>query len=291
MTSMFKSDEARARVLSWYERFHARIASPTTSRVVSTRFGETHVLVGGPEDAPPVVVLHGALASSAHALVELAPLLERFRVYAVDVIGQSVKSADFRPRVDNDDYGHWLADVLDGLGLSRASVVGISWGGFASIRLAAAHPERIEKLVLLVPAGIVGSPAWGGWVRVGWPMTKYVLFPSAERLRAFVKNLLTTLDDEEWVGFLGDAFRSYNLSMKVPALARPEELRAFSAQTMVIAADHDASFPGDALLARVRELFPSLASAEVIADCNHCPPTTDAFRAWLAGRIDGFLVG
>jgi pimeloyl-ACP methyl ester carboxylesterase len=289
MTSMFKNAEARARVASWYDRFHARIAAPTESRVVPTRFGETHVLSGGPADAPPVVILHGALATSAHALVELAPLLERFRVHAVDVIGQSVKSADARPRVDNDDYGHWLADVLDGLGLARAHVVGISWGGFASIRLAAAHPDRIEKLALLVPAGVVGSPAWDGWVRVGWPMTKYVLFPSDARLEAFLKNLLTTPDDREWVGFLGDAFRAYNLNMKVPTLARPEELRAFRAPTLVLGADRDASFPGAALLQRAADLFPNLAGTELIADCNHCPPTTDAFRAWLAGKIGAFL--
>ncbi|MBX3252330.1 MAG: alpha/beta hydrolase [Myxococcales bacterium] len=289
MRSMFKNAEARVRMASWYDRFHARIPSPTASRVVQTRFGDTHVLVGGPDDAPPVVVLHGALASSAHALVELAPLLERFRLHAVDVIGQSVKSADARPRVDNDDYGHWLADVLDGLELSCARVVGISWGGFASIRLAAAHPARIEKLALLVPAGLVGSPAWDGWVRVGWPMTKYVLFPSEARLRAFMKNLLTTPDDREWVGFLGDAFRAYNLSMKVPALARPEDLSAFTAPTLVLAADRDASFPGAALLQRAREVFPNLAESELIPNCNHCPPTTDDFRAWLAQRIGAFL--
>jgi 2-hydroxy-6-oxonona-2,4-dienedioate hydrolase len=289
MTSMFKDAAARARVASWYDRFHARIPSPTESRVVETRFGDTHVLVGGPKDAPPVVVLHGALATSAHALVELAPLLERFRLYAVDVIGQSVKSAEARPRVDNDDYGHWLADVLDGLTLPRARIVGISWGGFAAIRLAAAHPERIEKLALLVPAGLVGSPLWDGWVRIGWPMTKYVLFPSEARLRAFVRNLLTTADDGEWARFLGDAFRAYNLNMKVPALARVEELRSFTAPTLVLAADRDASFPGAALLQRARELFPNLADSELITDCNHCPPTTDVFRAWLAQRIGAFL--
>ena len=38
------------------------------------------------------------------------------------------------------------------------------------------------------------------------------------RLRAFVQNLLTTPDDSEWVGFLGDAFRAYNSNMKLPAL-------------------------------------------------------------------------
>jgi hypothetical protein len=28
----------------------------------------------------------------------------------------------------------------------------------------------------------------------------------------------------------------------------------------------------------------------LIKDCNHCPPTTDAFRQWLSGRLTRFLI-
>src|SRR5262249_4685580 len=77
MTSLFKDDAARLTLLGWFERFRAKLTVPTESRTVTTRFGDTHVLVGGPAGAPALVVLHGALASSAHVLVELAPLLER----------------------------------------------------------------------------------------------------------------------------------------------------------------------------------------------------------------------
>ena len=91
---MFKSPAARETIERWHGRFRDQIGSPVESRTVPTSFGATHVLVGGPENAPPLVILHGALASSAHLLVELRDLLKHFRVYAVDVIGQSVKSAD-----------------------------------------------------------------------------------------------------------------------------------------------------------------------------------------------------
>jgi hypothetical protein len=55
-------------------------------------------------------------------------------------------------------------------------------------------------------------------------------------------------------------------------------------------ADGDVSFPGQRLLARAPELFPALADQELIKDCRHCPPTTDAFRRWLSERISGFLL-
>lgn len=289
MKSMFKSEEAKALLTQWFDKFRARIGAPTESRVVQTKFGPTHVLVAGPENGPPLVLLHGAMASSAHALVELAPLLNSFRVYAVDVLGQSVKSADARPSVSNDEYGQWLVEVLDGLALPTAHVVGISWGGFVAIRLAALAPTRITRLVLLVPAGMVGGSAWKGFVKMGLPMTLFRLSPSEARLRDFVKNLLTTVDDD-WMPYLGDAFRSFNLNMKIPALARPEELKGFTAPTLVLAAEHDVSFPGQKVLDRAAQLFPALAETELIADSLHCPPTTDAFRQWLSGRVAKFLL-
>ncbi len=289
MKSVFKGEQAQAVLLQWFERFRERLPAPTEGRRVKTRFGDTHVLVGGPEEAPPVVLLHGALASSAHVLREMAPLLERFRVHAVDIIGQSVKSADARPSVSNNEYGEWLSEVMDGLSLPRAHVVGVSWGGFVAIRLAAFAPERIERLVLLMPAGVVKGPAWEGFSKVGFPMMLYLLSPSERRLKAFVRHLLTTHDDD-WMPYLGDAFRSFNLDIRVPALARPEEFKGLKAPTFVLGADRDVSFPGAQLLARAPELFPSLVDRELLKDCRHCPPTTEAFRHWLSERVGGFLL-
>lgn len=289
MRPMFKSPEARAVVAGWYERFLARVKTPTERRTVPTRFGDAHVLVGGPEGAPPLVLLHGAMASSAHAVAELEGLLARFRVYAVDVVGQSVMSADQRPPVKDDSYGRWLAEVMDGLGLPRAHVVGVSWGGFVAARLAALAPERVVRLALLVPAGLVTGPLVAGFLGVGLPMTMYLLRPSEARLEKFVANLLTTKDDD-WKRFLGDSFLSYDMAgMKVPALAKDGEFARLAAPVLVIGADKDLSFPGAQLVARAKALFPTLVDTEVIKDCNHCPPTTPEFRAWLSERLTRFL--
>jgi pimeloyl-ACP methyl ester carboxylesterase len=289
MKSAFRGEQAKAVLAQWFDRFREQLPVPTESRTVQTRFGATHVLVGGPQGAPSVVLLHGALASSAHVLRELAPLLERFRVYAVDVIGQSVKSADARPSVSNNEYGEWLTEVLDGLSLERTHVVGVSWGGFVAIRLAAHAPERIHRLALLVPAGVVNGSHWEGLTKIALPMMLYRLSPSPRRLEGMVRHLLTNTDDD-WAPYLGDAVRSFNMDMRVPALARPEELRRLKAPTLVLGAEGDVSFPGERLLARAPQLFPALVDQELIKGCRHCPPTTDAFRRWLAERISGFLL-
>jgi 2-hydroxy-6-oxonona-2,4-dienedioate hydrolase len=290
MSTLWKSEDGKARMREWFGRFRALLPSEVRDAQVETSFGSTHLLVGGPESGPPVVLLHGALATSAHVLVELEDLMKDHRVYAVDVLGQSVMSAEVRLPVGDESYGDWLVEVLDALHLEGASVIGVSWGGFVAQRLAARAPERIHALVLLVPAGVVPSPRWQGFLRMGWPLTRFLLAPKPARLAALAKNLLTTSDDPMWVPFLGDAFTFANLKgMEVPPLSRPGEFLGLRAPVFVIAADRDVSFPGDAVLAQARVLFPTLAGAHLLIDTQHSPPTTPEARREMATRVADFL--
>lgn len=284
---MFKDDAAKARIREWFDTFRAAIPCPTESRVLETPEGRTHVLVAGPADGPPLVCFHGALASSAHLLPELAGLVASHRVYAVDVVGQSVMSEDRRIDVRDGSYGAWARHVLEALRLRRAAVLGVSWGGFVALQAARAAPERVSALVLVVPAGIVAGPVWAGFTEIGWPLLLYRLAPSPARLHRLVGALFTG-QDERWTSYLGDAFLSYRLDMRVPPLATPEQLAAYRGPVLVLGGDADVHFPGAALAARARELFPQ-AEAEVLAGCKHSPPTDEAFRAENAARIGAFL--
>lgn len=150
------------------QRYHLK----QKSRFIETSFGKTHVLEGGNVKGRPMVILHGALASSAHILSELRYLADHFYLYAIDVIGQSVMSEDRHLSVHNNDYGLWLNECTGSLGLSRYSLIGVSFGGFVSMRTAAADPEALENLVLLVPAGLVNGRVWesmGGYFQTGFP--------------------------------------------------------------------------------------------------------------------------
>ena len=288
MPSTYKSPEARARLADWFHRFRDRIGFETESREVHTTAGRTHVLVGGPEEGDPLVALHGQLASSAHAMAELAPLFERFRVYAVDIVGQSPMSHDELLPVHDDAYGTWLVEVMDELGIASAHVVGVSFGGFVALRLAVVAPDRIRRLALLVPAGVVGSH-WSGWVRIGLPLTAWLLCPSEARLRRALAPMMST-PDEAWVAYMGDAFRSVELTrMRIPSLVQAGELQGLAAPTLVLAGDEDLSFPGPAVIERLQSVLPSLADSELLPGCRHLPPTTDAFRQRLSGRITRFL--
>lgn len=291
-TAMFQSEQARAGLQRYFDAFLARIVvrgGEVEARRVSTSVGETHLLVGGPVDAPPLVLLHGAMATSAHVLSELVPLLSAFRVYAIDVVGQSPQSSDVRLPVNDDSYGRWLVEVFEQLSLTRAHVVGVSFGGFVAQRLACHAPERIAKLALLVPAGMVSGSAWQGLTKMGWPMMRFLRAPTASNLQRFVDNLLSTPDDL-WRESIGASFVAARMdNMRVPMLTTPGAIAACTAPVLVVAAEHDVSFPGDKVLKRAPALFRGPLETELLADSKHSPPTTDAFRAWMSTRLRTFL--
>jgi pimeloyl-ACP methyl ester carboxylesterase len=293
-TDMFQSPDARRAVQRFHEQFRARVmerGGAVESQTVSTSFGETHLLVGGPEGAPPLVLIHGAMATSAHVLSELVPLLKDFRVYAVDVIGQSPMSADVRLPVNDNTYATWLAEVMDALKLEVANVVAVSFGGFVALRFASVAPARISRLALMVPAGMVSGSAWAGISKMGWPMMRYIKKPTPENLDSFVKNLLSTPGDTLWRDSIGASFVAARMdNMRVPKLAKNEELKAFAAPTLVVAAENDISFPGQKLIDRAKTLFRGPLETELLVGANHSPPTTDAFRTTMSQRIATFLL-
>jgi pimeloyl-ACP methyl ester carboxylesterase len=59
-----------------------------------------------------------------------------------------------------DAYERFLVDFLDELGVERAHLVGHSHGGRVSIALAAAHPERVGRLLLIDSAGLRPKRGW-----------------------------------------------------------------------------------------------------------------------------------
>jgi pimeloyl-ACP methyl ester carboxylesterase len=63
-------------------------------------------------------------------------------------------------------HGRDLVELLDDLGLAQVALVGNSMGGRTVLEVAVAHPERVERLVLVDP-GLPGV-AWSDETRAGW---------------------------------------------------------------------------------------------------------------------------
>lgn len=119
-------------------------------------------LAWGMETAPTWLALHGWLDNAA-SFTRLAPLLvERLgiRVVAVDFSGHGL-SRRHPPGTDYAiwDYTHDVLDALESLKLERATLLAHSMGAGVACLVAAALPERVERLVLIDGLGTLTTPA------------------------------------------------------------------------------------------------------------------------------------
>lgn len=281
--SIFKNEAAKERMEDWYGQFLKRAGIPTESKNVSTSYGVNHVLTAGDPSGPPLVCLHSMMTGSAHLLSEIALLAENFYLIAPDLPGQSVKGLSVHLPYKDNSHAKWLEEILEGLGLQKVHLLGVSLGGFVARQFASEHPGRVLSLTLIVPAGIVQGSLVKGFTKMALPMMRYKARPSEKNLKRLVENLITTWDDD-WAHYLGDAFNDFRPNLKIPPLASGQELQRLTMPCLVMGAEEDISFPGRELIARVKEQIPHVQT-ELLKNSRHSPPTTPEFRQWLTERI------
>ncbi len=102
---------------------------------------------------PPLVFVHGLSGSWPNWLEQLPVLAAERRVIAIDLPGFG-HSPMPRERITISGYARLLDGLLDALAIDAAAVVGNSMGGFISAELAIAFPQRVERMVLVSPAGL-----------------------------------------------------------------------------------------------------------------------------------------
>ena len=151
---VFRSDADAVEVMREYRAVLDRRPVPKQEIELPTSQGATFVLACGPETAPPVVLFHGAQANTAAWRPDIVLWSSRFRLYAVDMIGEAGLSARVRPPLIDDTHAIWLDDVFKGLGLARAALVGTSLGGWLALDYAMRRPSRASALALVCSAGI-----------------------------------------------------------------------------------------------------------------------------------------
>ncbi|MFC2006171.1 alpha/beta fold hydrolase [Chloroflexota bacterium] len=96
----------------------------------------------------PIILMHAAPHSSAMFLELMEVLGRELRVYAIDF--PSYGMSDHIPEQPTmSDYARFVTEVMDGLGVEKASFLGDAIGASVSMKLANAYPERVEKIVLV----------------------------------------------------------------------------------------------------------------------------------------------
>lgn len=154
MTGIYKTADGQKAVEESYRKILQYWPVKNRQFAVPTRQGETFVIACGKESAPPVVLLHGALANSAAWMGDVALWAQHNRIFAVDVIGEPGLSAQARPPLPSNAHAEWLADVLRGLRLEHTALVGVSLGGWLALDFATRNPARVDRMVLVCPGGV-----------------------------------------------------------------------------------------------------------------------------------------
>ncbi|MCP4260771.1 MAG: alpha/beta hydrolase [Planctomycetes bacterium] len=152
---IYTTPEGRAKYMAAYEAMFSLWTVPNDAVDVKTGYGSTHINVSGPSDGHSLVLLHGAGLSSTAWFANIAALSANYRVYAVDIIGDAGKSVADRVIEKRTDYAAWLKEVFDGLNIERAYLLGHSYGGWLTLNMALAHPDRLKAIVLLAPAASI----------------------------------------------------------------------------------------------------------------------------------------
>jgi 3-oxoadipate enol-lactonase len=122
---------------------------------------EVHAVVTGRPDGP-LLVLSNSLGST-HRMwdPQIEALGERFRVVRYDTRGHGRSPSPAGPYTIDDLAGDLVA-LLDRLGADRAHLVGLSLGGMTAMRVAAAYPQRVSRMVLLCTGAQL--PPASGWL-------------------------------------------------------------------------------------------------------------------------------
>ena len=188
-------------------------------------------------------------------LSELSLLSENARLYVPDIPGQSVRGIDKKFLLRDASYAYWLCDVLDSLELNSVGLFGVSWGGWIARMTASSFPERVDRMALLVPAGIVNGSHIKSMLKMLFPLIRYKISPTRANLKTLLGPILTTFDDE-WLDFIETAMHDWQLDCRIPPLATDTQLSSLQVPTLAIAAEHDRSFPGQLLIDRVSRTIP-----------------------------------
>jgi 2-hydroxy-6-oxonona-2,4-dienedioate hydrolase len=118
----------------------------------------TRYLRAGNPSAPKLVCLHGVGGHAEAYVRNLAAHAEHFDVWAIDMVGHGWSD---KPDADLEIpvYIEHIQKFMRAAGIARAHFSGESLGGWVASRLAADHPERVDRLVLNTAGGSQADPA------------------------------------------------------------------------------------------------------------------------------------
>ncbi len=263
MKTAFKTPEGKEAIHRFTSGLLKHWMAPNTMTFADTRFGQAHVIACGPTDGPAVVLLHGSAMSSVMWMGDAPVLTRTHRVYAVDLPGEPGMSDERQLPFAGVDFAQWLSDVFNALGLKSASLVGISLGAWVALKFAAEYPNKVDKLVLLSPAGI-------GAQKVSFLITSTLFSLMGEGMK---RRLLPKVNGSQELPEVVMQYQRlidehFNYRKELLPLFNDNELKRLSMPVLAMAGGRDAMFHTGHTAKRVAKLMPH-ADLRVLPEAGH----------------------
>jgi pimeloyl-ACP methyl ester carboxylesterase len=269
----FKSDAGRARYMAAYDAVLRDWPVPYQELDLPTSLGPTHVIASGPPDAPPLVLLPSFAGSATVWRLNVAGLSRCYRTYAVDVIGQPGKSVANQRIRNRRQFSQWFVDLLDALGVERTSIVGCSFGGFLALNQAALTPDRVERVVLISPAGTFASQYWRLFfaMRVRAPVLRLARRLTGRKRAPSLADLggRRLPRDTLWSALIGLTMaEAPEVSVIAPAVLSKTQLRAIRAPTLLLIGEQERLYEPYSTLKLAMARMPGL-EGDIVPDADH----------------------
>ena len=254
--------------------------------------------VDGPEGAPPVVLSNSLGTTWTMWDPQVHALSATNQVVRYDHRGHGASPTPPGP-YDIAGLGADVLALLDRLAIETTSFVGLSLGGMVGMWLAAHHPERIQRLVLICTSAQPGAAAsWeqraslvqaGGTAAVADVVVGRWFTPEfARREPELVARMATMLAATPAAGYAASCRAVAGLDLRA-------ECRRITAPTLVAAGAEDPAMPPRQHGRRVAELVPGaryveLSPAAHLANVEQADVVTDLLLEHLSAsgsRVDG----
>ena len=266
-----------------YDAMLERWPVPVKPLDVPTSFGPTRANVCGPDDAPPLVLLHGGRTSSPYWFANVARLSENRRVYALDTMGDPGRSAnDGRPVRCRDDLMAWLEEAFQALGLERADLCGHSFGAWMSLEYSLRAPHRVRRVALLDP-----TQCFAGFKTSCLVHAALSLLPGRSQRSYFAWESGGRPLDPDWLALQELAKHVPTAKLVAGKKPGPRRLRDLKAPVLVLLAEKSRVHDTAKVAAAVRATLPDATIATLPGVSHHMIPFAEPEQ--LDRRLNEFF--
>ncbi len=261
----WKSDRAEQRFrIADAARWEQATDTPPETIDVSTGFGSTRAL-RWPGQGPDVVLLHG-VGDTSFRWIPFAEELPEFNVVAIDIMGDVGNS---KPEVGFEtaaDFGVWLSETIDLLGLSAPHIAGMSLGGYVALSHAV-QEGAAGSIVLFDPVGLVQLRmvrfiAWGAATALAAMAPGPIRGWAGRRLRQPI------LDEKADVSAHLKGSIGHPMTLPPLPVFTDEQLASISVPVRVVAGAKSPVFDGAAMTRRVEDAIEN-GHALLLPDAGH----------------------